>query len=390
MTGAPFVGIYNSVVGFEVASTPADSFGINIQFNPANGPQNALIYVFMHGQGSTPVSSRLEVTFAGGNYKLVSRKYKEELSATIEVWQGWGFMSEEGGGVSPITATFDNTTSAAGIFVVGFTGVELGDQWVSPPAWRFTSSFEQTIQVKTPDPPTTSRPANDLNGTIGRVAQNVLCVARGNTAPHMNAATVMGTGPFGSYDATVLGSGTLDLIPESYSGYIEGSHSSTAALFVGLSLYSPKFLDAKEGTPPESEDTPEDEMRYKERIAQLERDLAETRRTHADAETDFVATNRALTAERDGLKTSLDGVQAAATQHIAQLQAELEATRAELQQTIEAVPQIIAQTQEQYFQQRLNELLADPMALRQMLMEHAQQSQDPRNLFATLQAMNSL
>lgn len=339
-----------------------------------NGPFTALALV-SYESSANAASAALT---APGNWRLFARKHKVEMSATVELWAGWNLP---GGATSSLSyaVNFAVPTSAATLTVLLFRGTAQGDNWLSQAAWRFGAG-SQYMRFETPDEP---------QGSGGSVAQCSFLHVHSLGALQRANCDLASTALIGSVRTTGVTSGLIG-----DSAQLQGHHevSITAAntLAISVNLYTEQHFDSKEGTDPTPELTQEEEMRYKERISELERELESRSQHYAETESDLVSTNRIVSTERDNALSQLSQLQADATQQIATLQQELVNVRAELQQTLEALPAILQQSNEQYFQQRLSELLADPATFRALLTQHAQAAQDPRNLFSTLQAMNQL
>lgn len=356
------------------------------QFFPAGvGPCNVIAAVMARPvDGAEAHCTPRE--FTRGHWKRLSTKAKSELSATIEVWTCWG-LPDGAGGFLDFNFDFDRTCTE--VYAIGrtYAGCAQRDDWCSPPTWVYSLTPDTQHEMRVPDEPS----RNEGGARTCRIGQVLFAGERGSASlTAANVFTLENFDPLMPIRLSAWESGTFSATAGDALGYARIRHSASAMLAVSFNIYSEHYFDAKEGTPPEPEHTQEEEMRYKERIADLERELESRNRQYADLEADFVTTNREVSSERDSLRQALADTQNAASSQIASLQTELAAVRNELQQTIEAVPQLIQQNLEAYFQQRLNQLLADPNALRDMLMQHAQSSQDPRTLFATLQAMNQL
>lgn len=403
---------------------------VDVLMPKANGPYGAIFTSMARGK-TRPINATI-IPPAGSSFDLVGRKYKPEIDVTLEVWKIWD-LAGVSAGTAVFQVTYDSSFSGVGISVITLTGIEQGDGFVSAPAWAYTTT-DARLTHKPPHKPEPCRTPQDAPN----IAQYVAHARLGSQNLQVfNAVSDFSANLFlGEISFEVFHSGTTDQSGLAVApNYIETFTSSTASLVVSFNVYGPQVFDSKEGIPPEDEFTPEEEMRLKERITELEREVTTLREQQAIDQDDFVTSTRNLTAERDSHKAQAETSRAAVEQAVAEtarilkqntalqqqidtipqllaerdtaisqlndaltasveqiaaLQQELDATRSELQQTLAALPAHIQQAADQVSQQRISQLLADPVALRELLMQRAQASTDPRNLFAALQGMQQL
>lgn len=351
---------------------------------PLEGPFSGLSFVAYE----TSANAEPANLTAPGAWRLVARKYKSEVSTMAELWVGLNIPGASAASAD-VVVTLANTASAMLVVTTLIEGAVQGVNALSRPAWQFHQGTG-LLKFDTPDEPApvTVNPVS-MGGAVAQ-ATFVVYQDAGQFNP-LNCITRRNvfTGTR-EVDFCTAGFTNTEFAPELARGRSEISVSLTYALGVSVNLYTDQHFDAKEGTPPEPEHTPEEEMRYKERIADLERELESRNQQHVDLEADFVATNREISSERDSLRQALADTQNAASSQIAALQTELATVRNELQQTLAALPAHIQQAAEQHFQQRLAQLLDDPATLRDLLMQRAQSANDPRTVFSALQGMQQI
>lgn len=415
-------------LNWDSTSGPGTSFSLTTSMDRADGPYAALFFSAARGQDG-PVNGTLVPP--QGNWKLVGRKHKEEFSTTLELWAGYGLPGTSAAGILSFQMDYDASYSGAACSVFTLTGTEQGENFVSSPVWNFTTTNERQ-KHKTPLPASVCRTLEDSP----EVAQYVFHARGGSqTLTRANAVTDYTDTLFaGSISIVGMHNGTTDIATQTLAPeYIETVVSSGASLAISVNVMAPSAFDGREGVAPEY--TLEEEMRLKERITELEREVSTLREQQAVDQNDYVESVRSATAERDAATrkaadsesaiTQLVADQAKSAKHIsslqkqldavpqqlaerdstisqlndalstyadqiATLQTELDATRNELKQTLDALPSYIQQAASQLADRQIAALLADPNALRAQLMNRAQASTNPQHLFAALQGLQQL